>query len=69
MERLPGLQAELKLLIAEAAMVPMLESADREKMLENWQRDAFGEMPVQKASPEMLRMIGIGVKTNAAKSG
>lgn len=69
LEQLPGLQAELKLLIAEAASAPMMKDSDRQDLIKTWQRQAFGEVPVQKASPAILKMIGIGVKSSVAKPG
>lgn len=61
--RLPGVQAEMKMALAEAASKPHMEKSDQRRVLKGWQRLAYGHvgMGAKKASKDDLRMIGIGV--------
>ncbi len=64
-EKIPNIIALKKEIAGEGAIVPHTENW--KDILRGWNRTAFGEEQRVKATPGMLKMIGIGVKH--AKSG
>ena len=62
LERCPGVRAEQKLLNFEANAAVWMDSFDRRGLLESWEREAFGEAEVKKATRKDLQRIGISVE-------
>jgi len=58
MDRLPERQSELRLMLAEIAMLPHMAQRDREAALRRWRATV---VKPGKASPEILRLHGIAV--------
>lgn len=62
-QRLPSLQSELRLMLADAASIPHVTGQSRKRIIETWARIAFGaarKAPI--APPALLGMMGIGVE-------
>lgn len=59
-ERIPNIIALRKEIAGEGALVP--HAKNWEKLLQNWSKAAFGAEQRIKATPGMLKLIGIGVK-------
>lgn len=59
-ERIPNVLALKKTITGEGAILPYTKNWN--SILRNWTRSAFGESSAVKATPGMLKMIGIGVK-------
>lgn len=58
---LPVRQAELKLLMAEVESIPNMKKQDRESLLKDWMQTARVKPAVRKATPGILKLLGIGV--------
>jgi len=70
LRRLPEHQAQLRLMLSDAASVPHMEKSARRRVLDRWQRQAHGgRLPAARPTPLALARMGIGVKRVAAKSG
>jgi len=69
LNRLPALQASLKIMLAEVAVVPHLPDEARRKLLRRWEREAamYTEQSRPTSSVGALRMMGIGVKRVRAR--
>lgn len=61
-KQLPARQAELKLTMAEVESLPNMKQRDRERMLKSWTRAAGIKPKARKATPGILKMMGIGVR-------
>ncbi len=63
LQRIPGLKAETKLMLAEAYSVAWMEQNDRRKTLQRWEQEAFGEiLPAKKARKSDFARMGIGYR-------
>lgn len=60
LERVPNIIALRKLIAGEGAVVPYAKNY--QEILRSWSSAIFGEEHRVKATPGMLKMIGIGVK-------
>ena len=50
--------------MVDAASVPHMKDEDRMRLIQTWQRQAYGDdLPVKKATKADLMMLGIGVNT------
>lgn len=69
LERLPAREAELTLLMADAAAYPHMKESHRKRALSGWLRsaNAGARRVARRASPARLRMLGIGVKFKTAR--
>ena len=61
LNQLPARQAELKLLLSEAESIPNMKPKARESLLKEWMNTAGLKPVVQKATPAVLKLMGIGV--------
>lgn len=59
---LPARQAELKLLLSETESLPNMKPSAREGLLKEWMRTADLQPVVRKATPGVLKLMGIGVR-------
>lgn len=62
LKELPARQAELKLVMAEVESLPNMKKSDREHMLKSWARAAGIKPAARKATPGILKLMGIGVR-------
>lgn len=64
LNRLPALQAEFRMLLSEAVIVPHLDAEARRTLLRRWEREAaqFVADRERSTSVAAIRMMGIGVK-------
>lgn len=63
LERLPGLQAELKLILASAASLPHTSQSAAQRILDGWEEQMLADLPTvpRVAPPALLAMMGIRV--------
>ena len=61
-ERLPGLIAQWKLGMADAANIPHMKPRDRRSTLRSWQRAVEATGAPRVPTKGALKMLGIGVK-------
>jgi hypothetical protein len=66
---LPGLQAELKIMLASAASLPHTSQSAREHVLDGWEEQMLSDLPhtPRVAPPGLLAMMGIRVVAVPAK--
>jgi hypothetical protein len=70
LERLPGHQAELKMMIFEAARTAQMNPDDAQTIIAAWENCAFGgRVPAPPATDFALSQIGIGVRHVPRKPG
>jgi hypothetical protein len=62
LKELPARQAELKLTLAEVESLPNMKQKDRESMLKKWMSVADVKPAAHKATPGILKLMGIGVR-------
>lgn len=64
LQRLPARQAELRLMVADAASIPHMKPEARRSVMRAWERIAeeFGGATARPASAGRLKLMGIGVR-------
>lgn len=60
LDRIPGLKAERKLMGFETYSAVWMEKMDRRNLLRTWERTAFGETEIKKATRGDRDRMGIG---------
>ena len=67
MERVPAVLAEWRLIAADGALIPHIKRPQR--TMKAWEKLAYGEViQARKATPGILKLMGIGVVRSAGQS-
>jgi hypothetical protein len=61
-QHLPARQAEMKLILSEVESLPNMKPSARASLMREWMKAAEIEPTVRKATPGILKLLGIGVR-------